>query len=660
MANDYFQRYLIYDESSLPKSFGDHFFEKWRCKALAFSEVHSLMQIEPESVKLVLFCISSESFEKNENTIYQFLRKSFNIFPKFLLRAPVGYDGYFKTKLEEELFFGNIPQETPSAFLARSITTAFGSLDLFWENLELKKKLRVSSNEISKLTQIGMSLANEKDFTKLLRDILNSARELSNADSGSLYLVEKDLDGQAKHLRFKISALDLSSDEFILPIDKRSIAGYVAATGNILNIPNVYELTGKEEYSFNHAFDDKNHYYTKSMLTIPMKDHRDEVIGVIQLINRKKNFHQSVTFEEMKKVGTILTFDKKSEDLVISMAGQAAVAIQNNYLLQEIEVLFEGFVKASVSAIESRDPTTSGHSFRVALLTTGLAEAINRIDTGRFKDIHFTQTQIKEIRYASLLHDFGKVGVREKVLIKAKKLEDYELDLIRWRFNYIKKDIEARFYIKRNEYLLRHGNQAYEEFNKSLEFELSQELHGLEEMYRLIERSNEPTILEESHSHRLEEISKTCYHTTEKKEINFLSPKEFGFLSIRKGSLDFEERKEIESHVQHTFEFLTQIPWTSDLKLVPGIAHAHHEKLNGSGYPLGLEEHSIPIQSKMMTISDIFDALTDKDRPYKKAVPLERALDILNLEVKDKHVDGDLLKVFIEARVFDNLQKNLV
>lgn len=646
-------KFIITDDPFLEGKIADYS-KKIKAKFLTLG---ALDQIESNSnghIAKVLFYISRYELEAKHKEIHQFLKNNPTIMSNFIVRAPIDYTGYIALDIEEDLFFTNVPDDAPLIFLVKALANAFTSLQMVVDKFELQKRINVSTNEISKLTKIGISLANEKDFTKLLRDILNSAREISNSDSGSLYLVEKDERGNPRNLRFKISALDLSSDEFILPINKKSIAGYVAFTGKQLNIPNVYELSGGEEYKFNSDFDKMSNYYSKSMLVVPMKDHHDEVVGVIQLINRKKNFQTKLTLEEMK-TNSILEYDKYSEELVMAVAGQAAVAIQNNNLVHDIETLFEGFVTASVSAIESRDPTTSGHSFRVAQYTVGLAESVNAIQTGRFKDIYFNESQVKEIRYASLLHDFGKVGVREKVLVKAKKLEDYELDLIRWRFQFILKDVEAKLAQKKIEYLKKHGNNGYADFEKSIHLEYTLEKEKLEEMVRVISESNEPTILEEGNSNFLEEISKMSYHTTDGGQLNLLMPKEFGFLSIRRGSLDFEERREIESHVEHTFQFLSKIPWTRELKMVPAIAHGHHEKLNGSGYPRGLSAVEIPVQAKMMAIADIFDALTDQDRPYKKAVPLDRAFDILKMEVRDQHIDGDLLDIFIGSNAYERI-----
>ncbi len=602
----------------------------------------------------VVFYISDSALEVEHKKIRDQLRLNPLILGRFILNADLGYENYKQTEIEDDLIFGVLPDETTDLHLSKSFANAFLHLQMITDQFDLLHKINTAKYEINRLTRIGISLANEKDFDKLLREILYSAREISNADSGSLYLVEQDDIGFVKNLRFKISALSIDTEEFILPINKSSIAGYVAETGKVLNIQDVYNLPEASEFSFNRNFDILSNYHTKSMLVVPMKGHRGDVVGVLQLINRKRNFSQKLTVEQMKGE-EIQPFDDYSAQLVLGVAGQAAVAIQNNYLLREIETLFEGFVTASVNAIESRDPTTSGHSFRVAQLTVGLAETLDRVDFGKYQDIKFTKEQIKEIRYASLLHDFGKVGVREKVLVKAKKLDGLEVDLIDWRFRYLKKDFEAKFNVRKVEYLKKHGTVGYVDFEKAIEFEFSEECKRLNSMFQIISQSNEPSILEEANSQFLEEIAKMQYITTDGESLDLISPYEFGFLTIKKGSLDFEERKEIESHVEHTFQFLSKIPWTSDLKMIPSIAHAHHEKLNGTGYPRGLSGDDIPVQSRIMTISDIFDALTDQDRPYKKAVPLERALDILEMEAKENHLDGDLLKVFIEAKVWERL-----
>jgi HD-GYP domain-containing protein (c-di-GMP phosphodiesterase class II) len=617
-------------------------------------ELSNLSEKNHDNFIIIILYLKGETLLSKHKEIRDILKFHPNIISLFILNNPLNQDPIKETDIEDDLFYTNVPDSAPDIFIAKTIANAIAHLQLKIESFDLRYKVNLSSNHISKLTNIGISLSNERDFNKLLRDILYSAREISQADGGSLYLVEKDHQGNPCNLRFKVSAMDLNSTEFIMPINKQSIAGYVATTGQQLNIIDAYNLPEGIEYRFNSEYDRLKNYYTKTMLTVPMKNHRGEVIGIVQLINRKKNFNQKLTVEQMKH--ETLPFDKYSESLVMSVAGQATVAIENNYLIKDIETLFEGFVTASVSAIEARDPTTSGHSFRVAELTVALAEMVDSIDSGIFRDIKFSIEQMKEIRYASLLHDFGKVGVREKVLVKSKKLEPLELENIKWRIYYTKKDLEAKFSYRKIHYLKTHGVDGFSDFERSLELEFQIENERLNHILDVIINSNEPTVLEKTNSQYLEDIAKMNFTFVDGNLRPLLTSQELNFLSIKKGSLDFEERKEIESHVEHTYRFLSKIPWTSDLKMVPGIAHAHHEKLNGTGYPRGLVSIEIPVQSKMMTIADIFDALTDKDRPYKRAVPLDRALDILKMEVKDSHIDGDLLDVFIQNRIFDRLK----
>jgi HD-GYP domain-containing protein (c-di-GMP phosphodiesterase class II) len=650
-------QFIVTDKKDLKNTIS--LYEKQlNCTVLDLSDVLANPDVFPSTrklLKVILFLTKDRLlFQKEE--IKNLLRFNPSLLPLFIIDAPLEEDVMGQTDLEMDLFFTNIDGEVPDVFLVKTFVNAFSFLQLKIESFDFQYKVNLASAHISRLTRIGMSLATEKDFTKLLRDILYSSREICVADAGSLYLVERDDKGNPKHLRFKVSALDINSSEFILPINKQSIAGYVAYTGQVLNIPDAYNLPPDVEYRFNSDFDKVMNYYSKSMLVVPMKNHAGEVIGVIQLINRKKNFHQKLTVEMMQGE-EVSAFDKYSEDLVMSVAGQAAVAIVNNNLIQDIERLFEGFVTASVSAIEARDPTTSGHSFRVAELTVGLAEVVDSISVGPFADLKFNREQMKEIRYASLLHDFGKVGVREKVLVKSKKLEPYEIDIIRWRFYYLLKSLEENFGKKKIDFLKKHGNSNFDAFERALDMEYEMERKKLNDLLDLVIKCNEPTILEESSSQYLVDLANMQFELLDGTIQPLITTKELNFLSIKKGSLDFEERREIESHVEHTYKFLSKIPWTNGLKMVPNIAHAHHEKLNGTGYPRGLVSNEIPIQSKMMAIADIFDALTDKDRPYKKAVPLERALDILKMEVKDNHVDGELLKIFIESRVFDRLNK---
>ncbi|MGZ8710756.1 MAG: HD-GYP domain-containing protein, partial [Thermoanaerobaculia bacterium] len=320
---------------------------------------------------------------------------------------------------------------------------------------------------------------------------------------------------------------------------------------------------------------------------------------------------------------------------------------------ESIERLFEGFVTAAVTAIEQRDPTTSGHSFRVADLTVELAKVVDRIDRGHFSDVRFTSDQIREIRYASLLHDFGKVGVREQVLIKEKKLYPMQLENIRGRFEFLMKCVENETSRRKIDYLLERGRDGFDEFAAHADAEAAETILKLQKDFAFIAQSNEPTVLPEGDFQFLQALATRHYTDVRGDKRLLVDPEEARILSIRKGNLDAAERLEIESHVTHTFNFLQKIPWTKDLVQVPDIAYAHHEKLNGRGYPRRLSAEDIPLQSRMMTVSDIYDALTASDRPDKRAVPTERALDLLRMEMNDGLLDPSLVDTFIEAKVYE-------
>lgn len=518
-----------------------------------------------------------------------------------------------------------------------------------------------SADDLHELTRIGVALSTERDLITLLEMILDQARRLSASDAGSLYLVEKTEDrGQRAEgmgmLRFKLAhnhtLPDLPFRESVIPISPASIAGYVAATGEPLIIPDVYLMPDDVPYAFNRSFDEQVGYRTKSMLVLPMRSHRDDIIGVVQLINRKRDpaaMLRSAADVERE----VLPYDARAVDLVTALASQAAVAIENARLYEDIERLFEGFVTASVTAIEQRDPTTSGHSFRVATLTCGLAEAIDRVSSGPYAATSFTREQMRELRYAGLLHDFGKVGVRERVLVKQKKLYPADLAIIRHRFQWLLQRADLQYERERAEYLFAHGQDNYAHVLAELDAVRRQTREDLQRYLDAIVHANEPTILPEGTFEELEAINARTFVDFDGIEKPLLADDELRYLMINKGNLDARERREIESHVTHTFRFLEQIPWTRELRGIPDIAYGHHEKLNATGYPRRIAAGAISTQTRMMTIGDIFDALTATDRPYKRAVPTERALDILNDEAGEGALDPALLGVFIEARVFD-------
>jgi HD-GYP domain-containing protein (c-di-GMP phosphodiesterase class II) len=520
-----------------------------------------------------------------------------------------------------------------------------------------RHEIETRTRELSELSRIGMALSTERDLDTLLELILSQARAMSDADAGSLYLVERP-DDAPKRLRFKLaqnfSRPEIPFVDFTIPIDKTSIAGYVATTGAPLVLEDAYQLPPGVEFAINRSLDETYGYRTKSMLTLPMSDHRDQVIGVLQLINRKRQPQTTLATPD-DFAHEVVSFSPRTVEVVSALAGQAAVSIENSQLYQSIERLFEGFVRAAVTAIEQRDPTTFGHSGRVAAMTVGLAETVDRAGDGPYRLVTFRREELREIRYAGLLHDFGKVGVREQVLVKAKKLYPPDLALVRQRFAFIRRTAERDFERQRADYLERAGTHDYTAFLRTLRREHEAQLAELDRFLRLIAESNEPTVLPEGNFAELLRYAERTYEDLEGRSQTYLTDDEVRFLTIRKGSLDEQERLEIESHVSHTYRFLLQIPWTKELQAVPQIAYGHHEKLDGRGYPRRIRGEQIPIQTRMMTIADIFDALTAADRPYKRAVPAPRALDIMREEVKDGMLDAELFRLFAEARVFEHV-----
>jgi HD-GYP domain-containing protein (c-di-GMP phosphodiesterase class II) len=513
--------------------------------------------------------------------------------------------------------------------------------------------------ELGELIEIAKAITTERELDKLLSLILEKSRFITGADAGSIYVVEgDDPDPLRRTLRFKLSqndSLTFDAREFTLPVSPRSMSGYVALHKRPLNIADVYDLPAASPYGFDQSFDAKIGYRTKSMLCMPLLSRKGEVIGVIQLINKKRSSDRKVlSAEDVEE--QVVPFDARSEELVGTLGSQAGIALENAVLYTEIHHMLEGFVRASVEAIEQRDPTTSGHSRRVALFTVGLARALERADTGPYRGVAWTKDDLRELEYASLLHDFGKIGVSEQVLVKAKKLYPYELTIIRHRIEIALRSYEVEI-MSRKVRMLQRG--AREGELQALDQELASRKAELEAAYAAICAANEPSVLSGGDFARIEAIARETFTDLEGNVVPLLRGEEVACLSVAKGSLTPTEIDEIRNHVVHTYQFLSQIPWGKQFRRVALIAGSHHERLNGTGYPHRLRAEEIPLQSKMMSVSDIFDALTASDRPYKKAVPIERAIDILGYEVKDGHVDADLVRVFVEAKVWTSTSEPL-
>ncbi len=525
---------------------------------------------------------------------------------------------------------------------------------------EARSALAVRDTVLVELQRVAIALSAERDADALQQLILAKSRELTAADAGSLYLIETDPVDGARRLRFQWAQNDSISVAFhhraTMPVSPLSMAGYVALTGEVLSLADVYDLPPLVPYGFNPAFDEATGYRTRSMLSVPMVNHDGDIVGVIQLINRKRHFEATLdTPTAIER--EVIPFDEPCDRLLRAFASQAAVALDNQQLLESIQRLFDGFVAASVQAIESRDPTTSGHSQRVATLSVALAEAANASRRDYLADVEFSTAELRELRYAAVLHDFGKVGVREHVLIKAKKLYPWQLQLLEERFATARALLVAEHSRRDVEYLLAHGADAYRSTRSTREAVLLGALTELAHDLSVVRECNEPTVLEtvldEDRRGRLAALTAQRFRDVDGRDRLLLDPVELDMLSIPRGSLNDEERREIESHVTHTVRFLSLIPWTKDLRNIIAIAGAHHEKLNGKGYPQMLAADAIPVQSRIMTVADIYDALTARDRPYKRAVPTDAALGILQMEAEAGLVDRVLLDLFIRDGVHE-------
>jgi HD-GYP domain-containing protein (c-di-GMP phosphodiesterase class II) len=498
-------------------------------------------------------------------------------------------------------------------------------------------------HERDALLATSWSISRERDLHTLLELILSNARHLTEADAGSIYVAESQ--GQERFLRFKLTQNDsirFQAGEFLLPFGSGSIAGTAAAEKRTIVVTDVRTIPSDAGYHYDSSFDERIGYRTISMMVVPLISRRNEVIGVVQLINRKR--HASLRLTPENIATAVTSFGTRDEELVQMLAQQAGFTLENALLYEEIHQLFAGFVRASVEAIESRDPTTSGHSVRVACYTIGLALSVDRSLTGPFAHVQYDRQSLRELEYASLMHDFGKIGVREKVLVKAKKLYDEQLALVRMRFENAK--LQSR--VAMLEEALR---------DPSLTSTLSDRFGGVEarldHWLDVVLRANEPSVLPESAAAELETIAGYRWLDTRGDPRSLLTRDELVALEVPRGSLTAAEVDEIRSHVTHSIRFLSRIPWSRDLERVPVLAGAHHERMDGRGYPYGLEGDSIPLSSRIMAVADVYDALTAADRPYKRALGQAEALAILERNARDGHLDARLVEAFVADHCYE-------
>jgi len=504
--------------------------------------------------------------------------------------------------------------------------------------------------QIKKMTDIGRALSGVYDLNTLLEMIVDQARNFTNADAGTLYIVEDNT------LRFQIVQNDSlkirmggKTGETIpfppVELKESNVSAFVALKGKSVNIPDVYD-TDLFDFTGPKKFDQSTGYRSKSMLVVPMKNHEDDVIGVLQLLNATNPVNNEV-----------IAFSQDYENLSESLASQAAVSITNAKLIANMTELFEAFVKVMATAIDEKSPVTGGHIRRVANLTLTMAEVIHNNEDGVFKDKTFSPDQMYELRIAAYMHDIGKVTSPVEIVEKAKKLQTIfdRIHYIRLRLDYMIQKVKLEAQEKKIALL---ENKAVTGEIKKIESDSEKQIQALEDIRTFINKCNEPgEFLEDETIERLKEISQKTYVDYQGQEQPFLSEDELTNLSIRRGSITEAERKKMQDHAAVTLKMLEQIPFTKKLKNIPSFAGAHHEFINGKGYPLGLKGDEIPFEGKLMAVTDIAEALTASDRPYKKAMPLETVYRILRSMAGNGELDNDLVELFIDQEIYKIYQK---
>ncbi len=494
------------------------------------------------------------------------------------------------------------------------------------------------------LIEVGRDLMRIRDLDTLFRKILEVSRKITGADAGSIFIA--DTVNNTPVIRFKYShtiSKHLPYEEFVLPRTLRSIAGYVSLTGKSLSIPDVYYLSGEEPYEFNRAFDQIHGYRSKSVLAVPMINHKGTIIGVIQMINSKE-LDESLGKDpdtiilrdyadfEMK----VTPFKERYIAIMEAIAAQAAIAFENSRMVNTIESQFENFVMAAVEAVETRDPPTSGHSFRVAQYSVSIANRINELKG--IDESHPDAINLKELNYAGILHDFGKIYIDPYIFLKAKKLYPSDYSLLCLRHKYLLRNIDY-------DYLKKQRNSDFSQYAR-YEKERENIRKELTNIHSLIDQLNEPALLSKDPDELLGAIRAFPLPNStgiDGELIPILTDEETLNLRTKRGSLNIYERAQIEKHVAYSYEFVKRIPWPPEYARIPEYILNHHEFLDGSGYPNHTTAKNIPIQSRILTVADIYDALTAADRPYKKAVSKERAILILKEEAEKEKLDKSIV-----------------
>ncbi|MFP4687963.1 MAG: GAF and HD-GYP domain-containing protein, partial [bacterium] len=445
--------------------------------------------------------------------------------------------------------------------------------------------------------EIGAEFGEKRTLSDILCIILTELRKLTGSDAGSIYRVVEC--GDDKCLKFELAQNDSIElpphKDYVLEMNRHSLAGYVAVSGKILNIENVYELSEELPCQFDDSFDKQYNYRTKSVFVVPLRNRRGEIKGVLQLINRKKDYNKKCSET------VILPYPDDMAELVPALASQAAVAMERAQLEESVQNMLDSIIQTLVEATDRRDRVTSGHSQRLAEYATKIADKINEIQSGPWREVKISDREKEALYYAGLLHDIGKLSVPESILNKENRLSDEAMEAIRYRFAYLSE---------------------------------TGQIEDAGELIKIIEAINLAPYVEEKRLKLLKELHEKKIKKPDGTTANLLSAAEYEHLSVQKGNLTGREREIIEGHALASREILEGIEWTDELEIVPGLAGAHHEKINGTGYPLGLSGEEISLGARILAVVDIFEALTAQDRPYKPAKTVEEAQNILNAEVE--------------------------
>ncbi len=501
------------------------------------------------------------------------------------------------------------------------------------------------NDHIKSMIKIGVALSGEKNIDRLLEMILNEASKFTNADGGTLYIMSDDetellfaiiqndslgvrmggTGGKITWPAVKLKNIDDSPNH-------SNVSAYVAISGEAVNIADVYDTDGFN-FEGTKKFDQDNGYRSQSMLVVPMRDHENEIIGVLQLLNAQD-----------QATGAVVSFSLESQEMTLSLASQAAVALTNNRLISDLGNLLESFIKTIATAVDEKSPYTGGHVRRVAQLTMTIADKINKKNVGPFASVKFSEDQMRELRMAAWLHDVGKITTPEHVVDKSTKLEKV-YDRIT--------DVKTRFELLKCEY-----QQAMREAKNNetgdLPEKMEREIKILDEEYHFLVKTNRGS--EFAGDEMIERIKKIGQRkwSANGQIMPLLTEDEIYNLSVRRGTLNDEERNIINNHAAVSYKMLSELPFPKKMRHIADYAAAHHEKLDGTGYPLGLKADQLFLQSRIIAIADIFEALTAKDRPYKKDKTIAESLKIMESMVKDKHIDPDLFELFIQEKIYEN------